>query len=93
MSEAHNSIQDLSFKSSLIPMHHYILSNVNSNDHAREGRKEIAQWVHHMKDQSDDPSHHERTLLPWSYISLPHARDQVLMLNSCLMPVTIRVFK
>ena len=25
--------------------------------------REIAQWVHPMKDQSDDPSHHERTLL------------------------------
>ena len=24
-----------------------------------------------MKDRSDDPSHHERTLLPQSYISLP----------------------
>ena len=33
--------------------------------------REIAQWVHPMKDQSDDPSHHERTLLPRSYISLP----------------------
>ena len=33
--------------------------------------REIAQWVHHMKDRSDDPSHHERTLLPRSYISLP----------------------
>ena len=33
--------------------------------------REIAQWVHHMKDRSDDPSHHERTLLPLSYISLP----------------------
>ena len=32
--------------------------------------REIAQWVHPMKDQSDDPSHHERTILPWSYISL-----------------------
>ena len=32
--------------------------------------REIAQWVHPMKDQSDDPSHHERTLLPRSYISL-----------------------
>ena len=28
--------------------------------------REIAQWVH----RSDDPSHHERTLLPRSYISL-----------------------
>ena len=26
--------------------------------------KEIAQWVHPMKDRSNDPSHHERTLLP-----------------------------
>ena len=33
--------------------------------------REIAQWVHSMKDRSDDPSHHERTLLPWSYILLP----------------------
>ena len=28
--------------------------------------REIAQWVHTMKDRSDDPSHHERTLLPRS---------------------------
>ena len=32
--------------------------------------REIAQWVHSMKDRSDDPSHHERMLLPRSYISL-----------------------
>ena len=32
--------------------------------------QEIAQWVHPMKDRSNDPSHHERTLLPRSYISL-----------------------
>ena len=32
--------------------------------------REIAQWVHPMKDRSDDPSHHQRTLLPQSYISL-----------------------
>ena len=32
--------------------------------------REIAQWVHSMKDRSDDPSHHEQTLLPRSYISL-----------------------
>ena len=29
--------------------------------------QEIAQWVHPMKDRSDDPSRHERTLLPQSY--------------------------
>ena len=32
--------------------------------------REIAQWVHPMKDRSDDPSRHERTLLPRSYILL-----------------------
>ena len=32
---------------------------------------ELAQWVHPMKDRSDNPSHHERTFLPQSYISLP----------------------
>ena len=32
--------------------------------------RETAQWVHPMKDRSDDPPHHERTLLPRSYISL-----------------------
>ena len=32
--------------------------------------REIAQWVDPMKDRSDDPSHHEQTLLPRSYISL-----------------------
>ena len=33
--------------------------------------REIAQWVHPMKDRADDPSHHEQTLLLRSYISLP----------------------
>ena len=32
--------------------------------------RERPQWVHPMKDRSDDPSHHERALLPRSYISL-----------------------
>ena len=36
--------------------------------------REIAQWVHPMKDRSDDPPHHERTLLPRSYISLPNLK-------------------
>ena len=26
--------------------------------------RDIAQWVHHMKDRSNDPSEHEQTLLP-----------------------------
>ena len=32
--------------------------------------REIAQWVHPMEDRSDNPLHHERMLLPRSYISL-----------------------
>ena len=32
--------------------------------------REIAQWIHPMKDRSDNPSHLERTPLPRSYISL-----------------------
>ena len=37
--------------------------------------REIAQWVDPMMDRSDNPSHHERTLLPRSYISLPPLKD------------------
>ena len=33
--------------------------------------REISQWVLPMKDRSDDPLHHEWTLLPQSYISPP----------------------
>ena len=40
--------------------------------------REIAQWMHPMKDRSDDPSHHERTLLPRSYISLPLTISDIL---------------
>ena len=39
--------------------------------------REIAQWET-MKDRSDNPSRHEQTLLPWSYISLIHKKgDEV----------------
>ena len=44
--------------------------------------REIAQWVHPMKDRSDDPSHHERTLLPRSYISLPYTTNTECVLWS-----------
>ena len=50
--------------------------------------REIAQWVHHMKDRSDDPSHNERTLLPRSYISLPkhieHINSSCAYLNKII---------
>ena len=53
-----------------------------SPPHEGSIRRHIAPWAnalttelhlapHPMKDWSDDPSHHERTLLPRSYISLP----------------------
>ena len=29
-----------------------------------------------MKDRSDDPSHHEGTLLQWSYILFPNQKEQ-----------------
>ena len=41
--------------------------------------QEIAQLVCLTKDRSDDPSHHERTLLPWSYVSLPYASSDVMV--------------
>ena len=47
--------------------------------------REIAQWVHHMKDRSDDPSHHERMLLPWSYISLPLPQSYISLLHESQM--------
>ena len=41
--------------------------------------REISQWVHSMKDRPDDPSHHERTLLPRSYISLRPQTYNILL--------------
>ena len=48
--------------------------------------REIAQWVHPMKDRSDDPSHHERTLLPRIYISLPPT-DRITHTTTFVTPV------
>ena len=50
--------------------------------------QEIAQWVHPMKDRSNNLLHHERTLLPWSYISLPvsvKTSDLLSVLLICLV--------
>ena len=43
--------------------------------------REIAQWVHPMTDRSDDPSHHERTLLPQSYILHKLERDMNMLIS------------
>ena len=55
--------------------------------------REIAQWVHPMKDRSDDPSRHERTPLPRSYISLwptDHVKTTAFstVRNSVIKPIT-----
>ena len=36
-----------------------------ASSHRHWLEREIAQWVYPMKDRSDDPSHHERTLYLW----------------------------
>ena len=43
--------------------------------------REIAQWVHPMTDRSDDPSHHERMLLPQSYILHKLERDMNMLIS------------
>ena len=51
-------------------MHHHTdrITHTPVVEHWPE-RKNSFQWVHPMKDRSDDPSHHERRLLPRSYVS------------------------
>ena len=58
------------------PLPHRLLFSINSKDRIAHTtafvtpvmdhwlEREIAQWIHPMKDRSDDPSHHKRTLLP-----------------------------
>ena len=58
--------------------------------------REIAQWVHPKKDRSDDPSHHERTLLPRSYISLPALMQpiegRIFLFNDALNTFYLRLY-
>ena len=59
--------------------------------------REIAQWVHTMKDRSNDLSHHERTLIPLSYGSILALRGYsaplgVLLITSCELSVLQLVF-
>ena len=44
--------------------------------------QEIAQWVHPMKDRSDDPLHHEQTLLPWSLHALKFYTKAAIVVHS-----------
>ena len=43
--------------------------------------REIAQWVHPMKDRSDDPSHHERT---WGSVRTPRPCPSLLTIGTTL---------
>ena len=53
----------------------------------------IAQWVHPMKDRSNDPSHHERTLLPYTYTSADcYCRDLVIVILNNGSPVNYLCF-
>ena len=45
--------------------------------------------VHPMKDRSDDPSHHERTLLPRNYISLLR---KPILLQICIKYVVVYTY-
>ena len=54
--------------------------------------QEIAQWVHPMKDRSDGPWHHERTLLPWRYISLPLHHECIHIWMSGLKRISVYIF-
>ena len=51
--------------------------------------REIAQWVHPMKDRTDYPSHHERNFLTRSYISLQFIRTCVSLDFNNLLNCTI----
>ena len=56
--------------------------------------REIAQWVHPMKDRSDDPSHHELYLsifLPRSYISL-HKYYQFIRIFIIFIQLYLSIF-
>ena len=55
--------------------------------------REIAQWVHPMKDRSDDPSHHEQTLYLWATSRSFHFMGILCLVSSkwsfiCTIPQT-----
>ena len=56
-------------RGNLLPPHG-LLFLIRIKEHWLE--REIAQWVHHEEQQSNDPLHHDQTLFPRNYISLPY---------------------
>ena len=51
--------------------------------------REIAQWVHPMKDRSDDPSHHERTLYLWATSRSPDLKQDDLLVMTAPRSLTV----
>ena len=66
-------------------MTHHTMSEC-SYHRATSRSQEIVQWST-MRDRSDDPSHHERMLLPQSYISLPRNSSMVHHEGSIQWPI------
>ena len=53
--------------------------------------REIAQWVHPMKDRSDDPSHHERTLYLWAMSRSKITADKILKHNNSTLDEAVDI--
>ena len=59
-----------SIRRPIVPWANTLTTELHFAPESQYGASWFSWWVHTMKDQSDDPSYHERTLLPQSYISL-----------------------
>ena len=46
--------------------------------------REIAQWVHPMKDRSDDPSHHERNIRQKIYLTVFNNALTTVFVKGCI---------
>ena len=54
--------------------------------------REIAQWVHPMKDRSDDLLHYDQTLLPQSYLYLyTHTHIKFMIIFGCCCWICFKV--
>ena len=49
-------------------------------------QREIAQWVHPMKDRSDDPSHHELRLAPCLFNGWDFRKDTLSLIFTAYSP-------
>ena len=68
LSPLHGLLFNLASKDLLYAPSHRLASTYHGLCYTSLGslawNEKIAPWVHPMKDRSDDPTHHERTLLP-----------------------------